>query len=78
MKELKSTIDGANTTINDLSGVLSKVNKGNGTLGKLVNDDDLYLNLERVSKQLDLLMQDLRLNPKRYVHVSIFGKKQRI
>lgn len=77
MKELKSTIDGANTTINDLSGVLSKVNKGNGTLGKLVNDDDLYLNLERVSKQLDLLMQDLRLNPKRYVHVSIFGKKQK-
>ncbi|MCO6460086.1 MAG: MCE family protein [Saprospiraceae bacterium] len=77
MTELKSTLDGANHAIADLSGILTKVNKGNGTLGKLINDDDLYLNLERTSKQLDLLMQDLRLNPKRYVHVSVFGKKQK-
>ncbi|KXK21360.1 MAG: MCE family protein [Saprospiraceae bacterium] len=77
MNELKTTLEGADKAINGISSVLTKVNNGEGTLGKLVNDNDLYLNLERTSKQLDLLMQDLRLNPKRYVNVSVFGKKQK-
>lgn len=76
MVELKTTLEGANKAIGDLSGIINGVNTGKGTLGKLVTDDGLYLNLERTSKQLDLLMQDLRLNPKRYVNVSVFGKKQ--
>lgn len=77
MKELKTTLEGANKAIGDLSTIMSGVNNGKGTLGKLMNDDGLYQNLERTSKQLDLLMQDLRLNPKRYVNVSVFGKKQK-
>ena len=77
MVELKTTLEGANKAIGELSGIMKGVNSGKGTLGKLVNDDGLYLNLERTSKQLDLLMQDLRLNPKRYVNVSVFGKKQK-
>ncbi len=48
---------------------------GKGTAGKLLKDDKLYDNLEKTSKQLELLLQDLRLNPKRYVHISVFGKK---
>ena len=77
MVELKTTLEGANKAIGELSGIMKGVNSGKGTLGKLVNDDGLYLNLERTSKQLDLLMQDLRLNPKRYVNVSVFKKKQK-
>ncbi|WP_271766845.1 MlaD family protein [Aquimarina algiphila] len=51
------------------------LNAGKGTAGKLLKDDKLYSNLEKTSKQLELLLQDLRLNPKRYVHISVFGKK---
>ncbi|WP_106792099.1 MlaD family protein [Aquimarina sp. Aq78] len=51
------------------------INSGRGTVGKLLKDDKLYDNLEKTSKQLELLIQDLRLNPKRYVHISVFGKK---
>jgi len=68
----------------DLDGVLANLDKiskdlevGRGTAGKLLKDDKLYDNLERSSKQLELLLQDLRLNPKRYVHISVFGKNNK-
>lgn len=75
--ELKATLESANTTMQDLSAVLSKVNKGDGTMAKLMNDKDLYNNMEATTKNLNLLLQDLRLNPKRYAHFSVFGKKQK-
>ena len=43
----------------------------------MANDEELYNNLAEVSRELDLLLQDFRLNPKRYVNVSVFGKKQK-
>jgi len=46
-------------------------------LGKLAKDGELYDNLSSASRELDLLLQDFRLNPKRYVNVSVFGKKQK-
>ncbi len=64
-------------TLNNLNGVLAKVESGDGSLGKLVNDQTLYNNLSEASRELDLLLQDFRLNPKRYVNVSVFGKKQK-
>ncbi|MDZ7847309.1 MAG: hypothetical protein U5L96_11325 [Owenweeksia sp.] len=57
-------------------GISNKINEGEGSLGKLVNDDDLYNNLQDASKQLDLLLMDLRYNPKRYVNFSLFGEDQ--
>jgi phospholipid/cholesterol/gamma-HCH transport system substrate-binding protein len=51
-----------------------KLNSGEGTAAKLVNDPSVYNNLERATNQLDELIQDVKLNPKRYVHFSIFGK----
>jgi phospholipid/cholesterol/gamma-HCH transport system substrate-binding protein len=45
-------------------------------LGKLITKDDLHLSLERTNAQIQLLLEDMRLNPKRYVHFSLFGKKQ--
>lgn len=54
--------------------VMEKVNKGEGSLGMLVNDPELYQNLEDASRQLDLLLLDVKYNPKRYVNFSVFGK----
>ncbi|UJH66994.1 MlaD family protein [Allomuricauda sp. SCSIO 65647] len=74
---LDKTLTNLQTSLNNLNAVLSKVEKGEGSLGKLVTDDELYKNLSEASRELDLLLQDFRLNPKRYVNVSVFGKKQK-
>ncbi len=57
--------------------IVTGLDNGEGTVGKLLKDDQLYTNLEGASRQLEILLQDLRLNPKRYVNVSVFGKKQK-
>lgn len=75
--ELKTTLNTANTAMKDLSEVLNKVEKGDGSMAKLMNDRKLYDNIEASTKNLNLLLQDLRLNPKRYAHFSLFGKKQK-
>lgn len=54
--------------------VTNKLTNGEGTAAKLINDPTVYNNLERATNQLDELIQDVKLNPKRYVHFSIFGK----
>ncbi|RZL02287.1 MAG: MCE family protein, partial [Pedobacter sp.] len=69
----QQTVDNANKAIADMQGAINKVNRGEGSLGKLINDDALYNNLANASKNLDLLMVDLKANPKRYVHFSVFG-----
>ena len=50
---------------------------GKGSIGKLMKEDQLYANFTNTSKELELLLQDLRLNPTRYVNVSLFGKKNK-
>lgn len=61
--------------IADFEGISDKLNNGNGTASKLINDPAIYNNLDRATRQLDMLLQDIKLNPKRYVHFSVFGKK---
>jgi phospholipid/cholesterol/gamma-HCH transport system substrate-binding protein len=51
---------------------MSRIEKGEGTLGMLINDDKLYKDLEKSASELNLLLEDIRLNPKRYVRVSVF------
>ena len=75
MTELRSTVDKVQLSFDDLNKVLTKVETGEGTLGRLINDPEIYYNLEETSKHLALLLQDLRLNPKRYVRLSVFGRK---
>ena len=75
--ELKSTLQTAGNAMYDLSQMLKKMENGDGSLAKLMNDKKLYQNIESTSRNLDLLLQDLRLNPKRYAHFSVFGKKQK-
>lgn len=55
---------------------MADVQSGKGTLGKLAKDEALYDNFAKTSKELELLLQDLRLNPTRYVNVSLFGKNK--
>ena len=74
---LGRTLASLESTMASLDQVTQKIENGNGTLGLLMNDKELYSNLNKASKELDLLLQDFRLNPKRYVNVSVFGKKQK-
>ena len=64
-------------TLSKVNGILVDVQSGKGSFGKLMNDDALYTNLNKTSKEIELLLQDVRLNPTRYVNVSLFGKKNK-
>ncbi|WP_324719163.1 MlaD family protein [Salinimicrobium sp. HB62] len=72
--ELRKVTEDLERAVSNFETVTSKLNSGEGTAGKLINDPSVYNNLERATNQLDALIQDVKLNPKRYVHFSIFGK----
>lgn len=75
IEQLQGTLQNADQAMKNLDAVLSKANSGDGTLAKLLNDKQLYDNLEATTQNLSLLLQDFRLNPSRYVKVSVFGRK---
>lgn len=70
---IASTINNADKSLKDFSEIINKINRGEGSLGMLVNNDSLYNNLEGASKQLNDLIEDIKLNPQRYVRFSVFG-----
>jgi phospholipid/cholesterol/gamma-HCH transport system substrate-binding protein len=69
-----SSLEKATTTLNT---ILAGIKDGKGSLGKFATDEQLYKNLNSTSNSLNTLLQDLRLHPKRYVQVSVFGKKDK-
>ncbi len=69
INSLNSTLASTDKAIAELSGIITQVKQGDGTMAKLINDSDLYDRLNRTAKNVDLLMQDVRLNPKRYTTV---------
>jgi len=71
--QVQSTLDELNLISQNLKEITNKINEGEGSMGKLINDDSLYTNLNNTARDIDLLMVDLRENPKRYVHFSLFG-----
>jgi len=75
--ELEKTLNTLNTTIGDLKALIGRVNTNSGTLGLLLNDTRLYNNLTATTNKLNLLIDDLKTNPKRYLSVSVFGKKDK-
>jgi phospholipid/cholesterol/gamma-HCH transport system substrate-binding protein len=75
--ELASTINNANKTFEELAMAMEKINNGEGTIGKLFNDETIYNNLETATADLDSLFVDIKENPNRYVHVSVFGRKEK-
>jgi len=74
---ISRTINHLNSSLSDMATITDKINKGEGSLGLLVNDKKLYNNLESSSKELDQLLLDLKLHPGRYVNFSLFGRSER-
>ncbi len=70
--EIPGTFIMINKTLADMQEILEKVNDGNGTLGMLINNDSLYVELNKSASALDSLLIDVRRNPKRYVKFSLF------
>ena len=73
--DFAATMDRVDVTIKDLNQITRKVNDSEGSLGLLLNDKNLYMNLVNASNSADELLIDLRHSPKRYVHFSLFGSK---
>lgn len=65
------------STVNELKSALNKLNEGDGTMSRLMNDDVLYKNLVKSLDDLDLLINDFKNNPKRYINISVFGGKSK-
>ncbi|MGR7814189.1 MlaD family protein [Lacinutrix undariae] len=75
MVDIGKTMRDLQNTMHKFDAVIAGIENGEGSVGKLLKDDGLYNNLEGASKQMEELLEDMKLNPKRYVHFSLFGKK---
>jgi len=73
--EINKTIKNLQSTIAGFDNIIINIENGKGSVGKLLKDEALYNNLTGASKQMEQLLEDMKLNPKRYVHFSLFGKK---
>lgn len=74
---LGQTVKNLEKTLANVNKLMSDMEQGKGTMGKLMKDETMYTNFSKASSELELLLQDLRLNPTRYVNVSLFGKKNK-
>jgi len=74
---LSQTITKLKSTISNFDNILAGIDRGEGSIGKLMKDEALYSNLENASKELEELLREMKENPKRFVHFSLFGKKEK-
>jgi phospholipid/cholesterol/gamma-HCH transport system substrate-binding protein len=74
---LGQTVENLEKTLVNVNKMMADMESGKGTMGKLMKDEAMYNNLTNASKEIELLLQDLRLHPTRYVNVSLFGKKEK-
>jgi len=72
--DFNKIINKAEEAVGNFNEISRKINSGEGTIGKLINDKRMYVSLEAATKELEELLRDIKLNPKRYIHFSIFGK----
>ncbi len=75
--DLKQSVDSLNAAISSFKAVAEKVNSKDGSLGLLLNDKNLYNNLEATTQKLNTLIDDVRVHPRRYVNISVFGRKDK-
>ncbi len=75
--DLGKTVKNLKKTLENVDKIMADMQSGKGSMGKLMKDEALYNNLEKTSLELELLLEDIRLNPTRYVNVSVFGKKNK-
>ena len=76
-KKLNATIANLDETVGQLNKVVSGIDRGEGSLGKIMKDDQLYNNLNAASTNLNSLIEDLKAHPKKYVNFSVFGKNNK-
>ena len=75
--DLQATLQNVNQTISSVHDMMEQMQSPKGTLGKLMNDPSIYDNLNHTVQSADSLVSDLKAHPKRYVHFSVFGKKDK-
>jgi phospholipid/cholesterol/gamma-HCH transport system substrate-binding protein len=75
--KIPETAQNLNSTLSDLRTAIDHINSTNGSLGLLINDKRLYQNMEATTRSLNTLLDDFRVHPKRYVNISVFGKKDK-
>ena len=75
--EIASVITHADKTIQEVEEIVEKVNRGEGTIGNIINEDGIAKKIDKTIESLNLLIEDLKANPKRYVHFSLFGQKDK-
>ncbi|HYE53267.1 MAG TPA: MlaD family protein [Chitinophagaceae bacterium] len=75
--DIEKVIQSLQTTADNLKQVTTRINSNEGSLGLLLNDKKLYANLENSARSLNILLDDLRVNPKRYVNISLIGRKNK-
>lgn len=73
--KLSKTVASLDNTLNKVNMLMTRVENGEGSIGKLLKDEGLYNNLEGAALQMEQLLEDFKLNPKRYIHFSVFGKR---
>lgn len=76
-KRLNATVANLDATVAKLNSVIAGVDRGEGSLGKVMKDEQLYNNLEETSRNLNELVLDIKTNPKRYLNFSVFGKNNK-
>lgn len=76
-KKLNATIASLDATVGKLNQVIGGIDNGQGSLGKLMKDEQLYNNLNSASSNLNSLIEDMKANPKRYINFSVFGKNNK-
>ena len=74
---IKELINNINITVTDFNSIITKANNGEGSISKFLDNDAVFNNLEKATSELEILINDIKSNPDRYVHFSIFGKKSK-
>lgn len=72
---IKDLINNINSTVTGFNSIINKANEGKGSVSKFLENDAVFNNLENATLELEILINDIKTNPNRYVHFSIFGKK---
>ena len=72
---LTSLLSNLEISVDGISSIVNKLDSDNSTLGKLINEDEVYNNLNSSIESLNILINDIKTNPKKYVHFSVFGRK---
>ncbi len=76
-KEITNITNNLNELLNNLKIISNNLNNSKGSIGKLINDDSIYSNLEKASNELNILIEDIKINPGRYIKFSVFGRKNK-